>query len=59
MRQHVLILGAGFGGLELATRLPESLAGEVHVALVDQNDAFVFGFSSRCTERRRWSKLPG
>jgi sulfide:quinone oxidoreductase len=54
-----LILGAGFGGLELATRLPESLAGEVHVALVDQNDAFVFGFSSRCTERRRWSKRPG
>jgi sulfide:quinone oxidoreductase len=45
MKQHVLILGAGFGGLELATRLSESLADEVHVALVDQNDAFVFGFS--------------
>jgi sulfide:quinone oxidoreductase len=41
-----LILGAGFGGLELATRLSESLADEVHVTLVDQNDAFVSGFPS-------------
>ena len=44
MRQ-VLILGAGFGGLELATRLSESLANEVQVTLVDQNDSFIFGFS--------------
>jgi sulfide:quinone oxidoreductase len=41
----VLILGAGFGGLELATRLSESSGDEVHVTLVDQNDSFVFGFS--------------
>jgi len=41
----VLILGAGFGGLELATRLSGSLGDEVHVTLVDQNDSFVFGFS--------------
>lgn len=40
-----MILGAGFGGLELATRLSESLGDEVHVTLVDQNDSFVFGFS--------------
>lgn len=45
MRKHVLILGAGFGGLELATRLSESLSDEVHVTLVDRSDAFVFGFS--------------
>ncbi|MGH7856337.1 MAG: NAD(P)/FAD-dependent oxidoreductase, partial [Candidatus Binatia bacterium] len=45
MRRHVLILGAGFGGLELATRLSGSLADEVHVTLVDKDDAFVFGFS--------------
>ncbi|GAA4705229.1 NAD(P)/FAD-dependent oxidoreductase [Phytohabitans rumicis] len=44
MRQ-VLILGAGFGGLELATRLSESLRDEVRVTIVDQNDSFVFGFS--------------
>ena len=43
--KHVLVLGAGFGGLELATRLSETLAGEVHTTLFDQNDAFSFGFS--------------
>src|SRR5215211_5705863 len=45
VREHVLILGAGFGGLELATRLSASLGDEVHITLVDQNDAFTFGFS--------------
>ena len=40
-----MILGAGFAGLELATRLSESLAGEVRVTLLDQNDSFTFGFS--------------
>jgi sulfide:quinone oxidoreductase len=43
--KHVVILGAGFAGLELATRLSESLAGEVHTTLIDQNDSFTFGFS--------------
>jgi sulfide:quinone oxidoreductase len=43
--KHVVILGAGFAGLELATRLSESLAGEVRITLIDQNDAFSFGFS--------------
>jgi NADH dehydrogenase FAD-containing subunit len=42
--KHVVILGAGFAGLELATRLSESLAGEVRTTLIDQNDAFSFGF---------------
>jgi sulfide:quinone oxidoreductase len=45
VRQHVLILGAGFGGLELAARLSASLRDEVYVTLVDQNDSFIFGFS--------------
>ncbi len=40
-----MILGAGFGGLELATRLSDSLADEVRVTLIDQNDSFSFGFS--------------
>ena len=44
-KKHVVILGAGFAGLELATRLSESLADEVHVTLLDQNDSFSFGFS--------------
>jgi sulfide:quinone oxidoreductase len=43
--KRVVILGAGFAGLELATQLSESLAGEVGVTLIDQNDSFSFGFS--------------
>jgi sulfide:quinone oxidoreductase len=43
--QHVVILGAGFGGLELATRLSDTLADEVRVTLIDQNEGFTFGFS--------------
>ena len=45
MKKHVVILGAGFGGLELATRLSDSLADDVRVTLIDQNDSFSFGFS--------------
>lgn len=45
MKKHVLILGAGFGGLELATRLSETLQDAVRVTLLDRNDSFVFGFS--------------
>ena len=45
MQKHVLILGAGFGGLELATRLSETLQDAVRVTLLDRNDSFVFGFS--------------
>jgi sulfide:quinone oxidoreductase len=45
VKQHVLILGAGFAGLELATRLSESVADEVLVTLIDESDSFHFGFS--------------
>jgi sulfide:quinone oxidoreductase len=45
MKRHVVILGAGFGGLELSTVLSEALGDEVAVTLIDRNDAFVFGFS--------------
>lgn len=45
MTTNVLILGAGFGGLELATALSEQLPGEVDVTLVDQNPTFFFGYS--------------
>ena len=45
MKTHVVILGAGFGGLELASRLSDSLADEVRVTLIDQNESFTFGFS--------------
>ncbi len=43
--ERVLILGAGFGGLELATGLSEALGDGVEVTLIDKNDTFVFGFS--------------
>ena len=43
--KHVVILGAGFAGLELATRLSETLPDEVHTTLIDKNDSFSFGFS--------------
>jgi sulfide:quinone oxidoreductase len=43
---RVMILGAGFGGLELATTLSELDGGELlDVALIDRRDAFVFGYS--------------
>src|SRR6201994_3459705 len=45
MKRRVLILGAGFGGLEVATRLSEVASDVVDVTLVDRNDSFFFGFS--------------
>jgi sulfide:quinone oxidoreductase len=45
MGTRVLILGAGFGGLELATTLSEELGAEAGVTLIDKGDAFVFGYS--------------
>src|SRR4051812_13737007 len=42
---RVLVLGAGFGGLEITTRLSEELGEGVEGVLIDQSDAFVFGFS--------------
>jgi sulfide:quinone oxidoreductase len=44
-KKHVVILGAGFAGLELATRLSDSLADELRVTLIDQSEAFSFGYS--------------
>jgi sulfide:quinone oxidoreductase len=42
---RVLVLGAGFGGLELTTRLSEALGDDAEVTLIDKADGFVFGFS--------------
>jgi sulfide:quinone oxidoreductase len=43
--QRVLILGAGFGGLEVATSLSRGSGGEIEVTLIDAAEGFVFGFS--------------
>jgi sulfide:quinone oxidoreductase len=45
MNERVVVLGAGFGGLELCTTLSEALGEEIDVTLIDKNDWFVFGFS--------------
>jgi sulfide:quinone oxidoreductase len=45
MRRHVVIAGAGFAGLELATLLSETAGDAVRVTLIDSNDSFYFGFS--------------
>jgi sulfide:quinone oxidoreductase len=42
---RVLVLGAGFGGLELTTRLSEEFGADVDIVLIDRSDDFVFGFS--------------
>jgi sulfide:quinone oxidoreductase len=42
---RVLVLGAGFGGLELTTRLSSEFGDEVDVVLIDRADDFIFGFS--------------
>ncbi len=43
--KRVLVLGAGFGGLEIAASLSEAFGDEIDVALIDRSDHFVFGFS--------------
>jgi sulfide:quinone oxidoreductase len=45
MAKRIVVLGAGFGGLELSTVLSEELGEDANVTLIDKNDAFVFGFS--------------
>ncbi len=45
MNERVVVLGAGFGGLELSTMLSEAVGSDIDVTLIDKNDAFVFGFS--------------
>src|SRR6476620_6486442 len=43
--RRVVIMGAGFGGLELATMLSDAVGGDIDVVLIDKNDSFVFGYS--------------
>jgi sulfide:quinone oxidoreductase len=45
MATRIVVLGAGFGGLELATIMSDELGEDVDVILIDKGDAFVFGFS--------------
>lgn len=45
MKLRVVVLGAGFGGLELSTILSEALSDSLDLTLIDKSDTFVFGFS--------------
>jgi sulfide:quinone oxidoreductase len=42
---RVVVLGAGFGGLELTTKLSEEFGDTADIVLIDREDGFVFGFS--------------
>ena len=42
---RIVVLGAGFGGLELTTTLSDAFGVDADVVLIDQADGFVFGFS--------------
>src|SRR5882724_13006616 len=45
MKIRVVVLGAGFGGLELSSILSETIGDSLDLTLIDQNDSFYFGFS--------------
>ena len=42
---RVVVLGAGFGGLELTSVLSEQFGDALDLVLIDKADGFVFGFS--------------
>ncbi len=45
MKERVVVLGAGFGGLELTTILSDVLGDSLDLTLIDKSDHFVFGYS--------------
>jgi sulfide:quinone oxidoreductase len=45
VKKRVLILGAGFAGLELATSLSETNGDGIAVTVIDKSDGFIFGFA--------------
>lgn len=45
LTKRVVVLGAGFGGLELTSRLSDDFGSEIDILLIDRPDDFVFGFS--------------
>lgn len=45
MKLRVVVLGAGFGGLELTSLLSEKIGDRLDLTLIDKNDTFFFGYS--------------
>ena len=44
-KKRVLVLGAGFGGMELSTILSEHFGEKIEIVLIDKSDHFYFGYS--------------
>ena len=51
MAARIVALGAGFGGLELATMLSDALGADAGVVLIDRADSFVIGFSKKADSK--------
>jgi len=45
MKTKIVVLGAGFGGLELSSILSTEMGDDLDLTLIDKNDSFFFGFS--------------
>jgi len=45
MKLRIVVLGAGFGGLELSSMLSEQVGDKIDLTLIDKNDSFFFGYS--------------
>lgn len=45
MKPRIVVLGAGFGGLELTALLSEALGDHLDLVLIDKHDSFIFGYS--------------
>jgi sulfide:quinone oxidoreductase len=45
MEPRIVVLGAGFGGLELSAMLSEALGDRLDLTLIDKSDTFFFGYS--------------
>lgn len=45
MKLRMVVLGAGFGGLELCSILSEAFTDHIELTLIDKNDTFFFGYS--------------
>jgi sulfide:quinone oxidoreductase len=45
MAPRIVVLGAGFGGLELAATVSDALGAEADVTVIDRRDSFVFGYA--------------
>jgi sulfide:quinone oxidoreductase len=45
MKTRIVVLGAGFGGMEFCTSISEALGGDAAITLVEEAEAFVLGYS--------------